>query len=89
MFALYRLERVRYVHLQRHECGSSSRIPELDQIVLAARYKEAHCWVPLDAFDIPSAAGKDALLLTLRERQDPHGRVITGSGKSCVIWREN
>jgi len=71
MFALYRLERVRYVHLQRHERGSSSGIPDLDQIVLAARHKEAHCWVPLDAFDIPSVAGEDALLSTLHERPDP------------------
>jgi hypothetical protein len=81
------LERVRYV--QRDERGSSSGIPELDQIVLAARHKVAHCWVLLDAFDVPSVAGEDALLSTLRERPDPHRRVITGSGKSCVIWREN
>jgi len=44
--------------------------------------------VPLDAFDVTFVAGKDVLLSTLREGLDPHGRVITGSGKSCVIWRE-
>jgi len=80
------LERVRYVRWQRHGRGSSSGIPELDQISLAARHKEAHFWVPLDAFDVTSAAGKDALLSTLSERLDPNSRVITGRGKSCVIW---
>jgi hypothetical protein len=65
------LERVRYVHWQRHKRGSSLGIPELDQIVLAARHKEAHCWVPLDVFDVTSVAGKEALLSTLRERLDP------------------
>jgi hypothetical protein len=44
--------------------------------------------VPLDAFDVPSVAGKDALLSALRERPDPYRRVITGSGKLCVIWRQ-
>ena len=34
--------------------GSISGIPELDQIVLSARHKEVHRWVPFDAFDVPT-----------------------------------
>ncbi len=46
--------------------------------------------MPFEPFDIPSVAGKDTLLSesTLRERSDPRSRVITGCGKSCVVWRD-
>ena len=72
-------------YVQHCERGSSAGIPELDQIVLTPRYEQAHRWVPLDALDVPSVAGKDPLLSTLRERPDPHHRVITGGGESFIL----
>src|SRR6266851_1491731 len=56
-----------------------------DQIILVPRYEQAHRWVPLDALDVPSVAGKDALLSTLCERPDPHRRVVTGGGESFIV----
>jgi len=41
-------------YVQRRVHGSISGIPKLDQIVLAARHKEIHHWVPFDAFDVPT-----------------------------------
>jgi hypothetical protein len=72
-------------HVQRSERSSSAGIPELDQIVLTPRYEQAHRWAPLDALDVPSVAGKDALLSALRERPDPHSRVVTGGGESFIV----
>jgi len=73
-------------YVQHCERGSSAGIPELDQIVLAPQYEQAHRWVPLDELDVPSVAGKDALLTTLHERPDPHSRVMTGRGESFIVW---
>lgn len=75
-------------YVQRCEPGSGAGIPELDEIIFAARDKQAHRWVPFDALDVPSVAGKNTLLTALRERPDAHGRVVTGCGEACVVWRE-
>lgn len=81
-------QRQSMIYVQRREPGPSAGIPELDEIVLAARYKQAHRWVPLDALDVPSMAGKDALLAALRKGPNAHGSVITGSGEARVVWRK-
>jgi hypothetical protein len=77
---------MRYV--QRFERGSRARVPELDEIVLAARHQESHRGVPLDAFDVPPMAGQDPFLPTFRKRPDAHGRVVAGRGETLVVWRE-
>jgi hypothetical protein len=60
----------------------------LIRLSYAARHKEAHRWVPFDAFDVPTVAGKDLFLSTLREGPYAHGRVVTDSGKLCIALRE-
>ena len=44
--------------------------------------------MPFNALDVPSMAGKDTFLATLRKRPDAHGRVIAGCGETCVVRRE-
>jgi len=44
--------------------------------------------VPLHTLDVPSVAGEDAFLATLREGPDAYGRVVTGCSKAFVVRRE-
>lgn len=83
---LHHFRSTRYV--QRRERSPSAWIPELDEIVLASRHEQAHRWVPLNALDVPSMAGKDTFLSALRKGPNAHGRVITGCGKACVVRRK-
>ena len=51
--------------IQCRKRSTSSRIPELDEIVLAARHKETYHEyrrVPFNALDVPSMASKDTFL---------------------------
>ena len=79
---------VRERDVQRREPGSGARIPELDEIVLAAGNEQAHGRVPLDALDVPPVSGEDALFSALGEGPDPHGRVVAGRGETRVVRRE-
>jgi hypothetical protein len=60
----------------------------IDEIILAARYKQAHGWVPLDALDVPSVAGKNTLFPAFCNRPDAYSRVVAGSSEALVIRRE-
>ena len=75
-------------YVQSRESSPSARIPEFDEIVLAARHEQAHRWVPFNALDVPSMASKDTLLAALRKGPDAHGRVVAGCGEAFVVRRE-
>jgi hypothetical protein len=49
--------------------GPSAGIPELDEIVLAARHEKAHRRMPFNTLDVPSMASKDKFLPALRKDQ--------------------
>lgn len=52
---------------QRCERGARARVPELDEVVFAARHEQAHSRVPLDALDVPPVSGEHALFAALGE----------------------
>ena len=74
--------------IQRRKRGPSAGIPELDEIVLAARHEKTHRRMPFNTLDIPSVASKDTFLTTLRKGPNAHGRVVAGRGETLVVWRE-
>jgi hypothetical protein len=84
--ALPQEKTMRYV--QCCERGSRARVPELDEIVLAARHQESHRRVPLDAFDVPSMASQDPFLPTFCKRPDAYGRVVAGRCEAFIVGRE-
>jgi hypothetical protein len=43
-------------YIRGDDRGSSARVLERDQIVLAARHEQDHRWVPLDILDVPSVS---------------------------------
>ena len=71
MLSLTAGESTRYI--RGDDRGSGARVPERDQIDLAARHEQGHRWVPLDILDVSSVASKDPFLSTLYER--PNSRV--------------
>ena len=74
--------------IQRCKRSPSAGIPELDEIVLAARHKKTHCRMPFNALDVPSMASEDTFLAALREGPNAHGRVVTGGGEAVIVRRK-
>jgi hypothetical protein len=67
---------------------STPRIPELDQVVFAARYEQALGRMPLDALDVPPVARQRPLLAHLLEAPQLHGRVVRARHEAGVVRRE-
>ena len=74
--------------IQRRKRSPSAGIPELDEIVLAARHEKTHRRMPFNTLDVPSMASKDTFLATLRKGPNAHGRVVTGGGEALIVWRK-
>ena len=74
--------------IQRRKRSPSAGIPELDEIVLAARHEKTHRRMPFNTLDVPPMASKDTFLAALRKGPNAHGRVVTGSGKAVIIGRK-
>ena len=61
--------------IQCRKRSPSAGIPELDEIVLAARHKKTYRRVPFNALDVPSMASKDTFLAALCKGPNAHGTV--------------
>jgi hypothetical protein len=72
----------------RRKRSPSAGIPELDEIVLAARHEKAHCWMPLNTLDVPSMASRDTFLAALRKGPNAHGRVVTCGGEAVIVGQK-
>jgi hypothetical protein len=71
--------------VQRRKCSPSAGIPELDEIVLAARHEKAHRWMPFNTLDVPSMASKDTFLAATRKGPNAHGRIVTCGGEAVIV----
>lgn len=63
-------------------------IPELDEVVLAARGEERLKGMPMDALYVPAMSRQHALLKHLGKVPDLDGAVVRAAGKLAVVWRE-
>ncbi len=72
-------------YLQRRKRGPSAWIPELDEIVLAARHQQTHRRVPFNTLDVPTMTSKDTFLAALRKGPNAHGRVVTRSSEMLIV----
>lgn len=74
--------------IQRRKRSPSAGIPELDEIVLAARHEKTHRRMPFNTLDVPSMTSKNTFFAALRKRPNAHGRVVTGGGEAVIVGRK-
>ena len=75
-------------YIQRRKRSPSAGIPELNEIVLAARHEKTHRRMPFNTLDVPSMAGKDTFLTALCKGPNAHGRVVTRGGEAVIVGRK-
>jgi len=66
--------------MERRKRSPSAGIPELDEIVLAARHEKTHRRMPFNTLDVPSMAGKDTFLAAFRKGRDVYSGAVAGCG---------
>lgn len=73
------------VAMESREAATGARIPQLDQVILGTRNKQALGRMPIDTLRIPTVTLELGFHLTHGKVEDLEGRVVTGSDKLGVV----